>query len=220
MEKNRLIRNDRRNMLAPVAWFLLAFAPIFSNGRQREKHVPPDFEKKMQAIRNLESGVAPLFVIGDLNEDGIVNEKDFQLAQAFVERKSPAGISCLAAGDLNTDGVVDARDVALFQETLKRGPVTAPPLAYHSGLPCDYKNFFVAATSGARAGGAVPVHFLDPRFNAQNSSLSVQSGPATVAKNGNAYRVQVSKSAPPNSVVTLAITLADNRKYVYTFLVH
>src|SRR5205823_7452884 len=109
MEKNHLIRNDGRTMPALVAWFLVAFAPIFSNGQQREKHVPPDFERKMETLRNLESGVAPLFVIGDLNEDGVVNEKDFQLAQVYVERKSSAGISCLAAGDLNTDGVVDAR---------------------------------------------------------------------------------------------------------------
>ena len=203
-----------------LPFFLLIALPVFLVGQQREKYLPPDYERKMEAIRNLEHGVAPLFVVGDLNEDGVVDEKDLQLAQAYVQRKASAGVSCLAAGDLNTDGIVDAKDVALFQQALKKGPIQSPPLAYHSSLRCDYKNFFIAAMSGARVGGTVPVHFLDPRFNSQNSSVTVQSGQAIVTKNGNAYRVQVSKSAPANSLVTLAITLADNRKYTYSFLVH
>ena len=122
--------------------------------------------------------------------------------------------------DLNTDGAVDAKDVTLFQRAVSKGAVEAPPLAYHSSLPCDYRNFFIAAAAGARSGGTVPVHFLNPRFNLQNSSVTVQSGPATVTKTSNAYLVKVAKSAPANSSVTVAITFADNKKYSYTFLVH
>src|SRR5262245_43141343 len=146
-------------------------------GQQAKKHVPPDFEKKMEAIKSFESGVAPLFVLGDLNEDGVVDGRDAQLVAGYVEKHLGAGISCLAAGDVNMDGVVDSRDVALIQQTLKRGPVEAPPLSYHSSLPCNYTHFFIAAGPGARPGGSVPVHFLSPAFDPQNSSVSVQSGP-------------------------------------------
>src|SRR5437660_1006113 len=129
-----------------LAISLLIVLPVLAWNQQRGKYVPPDFEKKMEAIKNFESGVAPLFVVGDLNEDGIVDDKDLQLAKAHVERRASAGISCLAAADLNTDGAVDGKDVTLFQQTLSKGAVEAPPLAYHSSLPCEYRNFFIAAT--------------------------------------------------------------------------
>jgi hypothetical protein len=102
---------------------------------------------------------------------------------------------------------------------LAKGAVQAPPLSAHSRLGCDFKNFFIAARPQARAGGAVPIHFLDPRFTAQNSSVTLSSGPATVAKGGNAYVVQVAKDAPGGSIITVAITLAGNRKYFYSFSV-
>lgn len=191
--------------------------------QQHKKYVPPDYEKKMQAIKDFESGVEPLFVLGDLNEDGTVDDKDLQLARAYVQQKSAGrssvGISCLAAGDVNTDGVVNARDVSLLEETLKKGPVEAPPLVFHSSIPCDYKNFFIAARSGARPGGIVPVHFLDSRFNSQNSTVTVQSGDAKINRSKDAYLVQVPPTAKPGSVITLAITLANGKKYSYTFSV-
>ena len=199
---------------------LALLLPLVLIGQQSKKYVPPDFDRKMDAIRNLEYGVAPLFVLGDLNEDGVVDDKDIQLAQKYVQTKTAAGISCLAAGDVNTDGVVDAKDLLLLQQALKRGPVEAPPLSYHSSLPCDYKNFFIAARSGARPGGTVPIHFLNPRFTIQNSSVIVQGGPATVSRAVDSFVVSVGKTAPPNSLVTLSISLADGKKYVYSFYVH
>lgn len=201
--------------------FALSFIPILLlSSFAAQKHVPPDFEKKMEAIKNFESGVAPLFVLGDLNEDGVVDDRDVQLLKAWVEKRTSAGLSCLAGGDLNTDGVVDAKDLALLQKALAGGPVQAPPLSYHSSLPCDYRNFFIAARSGARAGGTVPIHFLNPKFTPQNSGVTVQSGPARVTKTADGYQVQTEKSAPPGSLVTLLITPADGRKYVYSFYVH
>jgi Dockerin type I domain len=194
----------------------LAFA---LTGQQHKKYVPPDYEKKMQAIKDFESGVEPLFVLGDLNEDGAVDDKDLQLVKAYVEQKKSAGISCFAAGDVNTDDVVNAKDVSLLEATLKKGSVEAPPLVFHSSLPCDYKNFFIAARSGARPGGTVPVHFLDGRFNAQNSTVTVQSGEAKISRAKDAYLVQIAQTTKSGSLITVAITLANSRKYSYTFTV-
>lgn len=208
-----------KNALKTSAGFVI-FAILLAvalTGQQHKKYVPPDHERKMQAIKDFESGVEPLFVLGDLNEDGVVDDKDLQFARAYVEQKKSAGISCLAAGDVNTDGLVNAKDVSLLEAALKKGPVNSPPLLFHSSLPCDYKNFFIAARSGARPGGTVPVHFLDSRFNPQNSSVTVQSGDAKISKTKDAYLVQVAQTAKPGSLVTLAITLANGKKYSYTF---
>jgi hypothetical protein len=210
-----------KNMLKTSAGFVIftILLTLALTGQQHKKYVPPDYEKKMQAIKDFESGVEPLFVLGDLNEDGSVDDKDLQLARAYVEQNKSAGISCLAAGDVNTDGVVNAKDVSLLEAAIKKGPVDSPPLFFHSSLPSDYKNFFIAARSGARPGKTVPVHFLDGRFNPQNSSVTVQSGDATVNKSKDAYLVQVAQNAKPGSLVTLAITLANSKKYSYTFAV-
>jgi dockerin type I repeat protein len=206
-------------MFRKLTFLMLLSAVIAITGISQQKHLPPDYEKKMEAIRNFEYGVEPLFVMGDLNEDGVVDQKDLGLSRAYVERRTSAGISCLAAGDLNTDGVVDAKDVALFEKALQRGPVEAAPLAYHSSLPCDYRNFFIAAGPGARPGGVVPIHFLDARFTTQNSTVEMQNGAATVSKMPGEYLVQVAKTAVPESLVTVNITLADRKKYTYTFSV-
>src|SRR5205085_984195 len=53
---------------------LALLLPLVLIGQQSKKHVPPEFDRKMDAIRNLEYGVAPLFVLGDLNEDGVVDD--------------------------------------------------------------------------------------------------------------------------------------------------
>jgi hypothetical protein len=195
-------------------------ATCFASGQPSRKYVPPDFDKKMAALKDFESGVAPLFVLGDLNEDGVVDDKDAQLVASYVDKHVSRGISCVAAGDVNVDGMVDARDVALIQQALRRGPVESPPLSYHSSLPCDYAHFFIAAGPGAKPGGSVAVHFLNPAFNTQNSKISVQSGEATVARTANAFHARVAKTAQPNSLVTLAIALADGKRYVYSFWVH
>jgi hypothetical protein len=107
----------------------------------------------------------------------------------------------------------------MLEQVLAQGSVEAPALSAHSRLGCDFKNFLIAARPQARAGGAVPVHFLDPRFTTQNSSVTVASGPATVSKESSAFIVHVAAGAPDSSVVTLAIVLADNCRFFYTFRV-
>jgi hypothetical protein len=187
----------------------------------QQRKLPPDYEKKRAAIAGFESGVVPLFVLGDLNEDGVVDQEDLKLLRAYVTQKSAAGISCLAAGDLDENRTLDAKDVEALEQILKRGKVNAPPLSSRSRLGCDFRNFFIAARPGAPVGGTVPIHFLDPRFNSQNSSVTVVPGPATVSAKGNEFLVFVSGrgSAPPNTTVTVAITLPGPRKYFYTFMV-
>jgi hypothetical protein len=192
---------------------------ILRMAQAQQRNLPPDYEKKREAIANFEVGVVPLFVLGDLNEDGKVDQEDLRLLRAYVAQKSSAGISCLAAGDMDENRTLDAKDVEILEQVLKRGQVMAPALSSRARLGCDYKNFFIAARPQASAGGTVPIHFLDPRFNTQNSSVSVSSGQATVSTERDAFIVRVSRSAPSNSIVTLAISLPGPRRYFYTFRV-
>ena len=206
------------NRKAAVA-LLSAVALLFAAVEAQQKKLPPDYERKMQAISNFQAGVVPLFVLGDLNEDGMVNQEDLKLLRAYVERPSSAGISCVAAADLDDNGSINAHDVAVLEEVLSKGAVKAPALSSHARLGCDFKHFFIAALPQGRAGGAVPIHFLDPRYSTQNSTASIISGPATVVNEHGAFMVQIAKSAPAGSIVTVSITLADQQKYLYSFSV-
>jgi hypothetical protein len=209
--------SDKSRLRHVVALFTAMFTLALFGAQAQQRKLPPDYDKKRQAISRFEAGVVPLFILGDLNEDGVVDQEDLKLLRAYAAQKSSAGISCMAAGDLDESRAVDTKDVAIMEQILKPGKVTAPALSSRSRLGCDYKNFFIAARPGAPAGGAVPIHFLDPRFNAQNSSMSITSGQATVSKGQDGFVVHVAANA--SGAVTVAINLPGPRKYFYTFAV-
>jgi hypothetical protein len=196
---------------------LCATALLLAISQGQQKKLPPDYEKKMQAISNFEAGVVPLFVLGDLNEDGLVDQEDLKLLRAYVAHPNSAGTSCLAAADLDDNGSINAHDVAVLEQVLSKGAVKAPALSSHARLGCDFKHFFIAALPQGRAGSAVPIHFLDPRSNTQNSAVTIFTGPATVVSDHGAFMVQVAKSAPAGAIITVSITLADGKKYLYSF---
>jgi len=196
---------------------LCATALLFAISQAQQKKFPPDYERKMQAISNFEAGVVPLFVLGDLNEDGLVDQEDLKLLRAYVAHPNSAGTSCLAAADLDDNGSINAHDVAVLEQVLSKGAVKAPALSSHARLGCDFKHFFIAALPQGRAGSAVPIHFLDPRSNTQNSAVTIFTGPATVVSDHGAFMVQLAKSAPAGAIVTVSITLVDGKKYLYSF---
>lgn len=201
---------------AIAALLLCACSALLFTASGQQRKLPPDYEKKMEAIRNLEDGVVPLFILGDLNEDGVVDQKDLELLKQYVNRKSEAGISCLAAGDMSRNGEVNGKDVEILERLLKKGRISAPPLEPASDLPCNFKNFWFAARRQARPGGTVPFHFLDSRFTTKNSNVMVTAGQASASKNGNAFLIQVAPTAAPGSPVTVSVTVSGGKKYFYT----
>jgi hypothetical protein len=205
--------------LKAAALLLCATGLLFAVMQAQQKKLPPDYEKKREAISNFEAGVVPLFVLGDLNEDGVVDQEDAKLLRAYVAHSGSAGISCPAAADLDDNGSINAHDIELLERILSKGAVKAPALSAHARLGCDFKHFFIAALPQGRAGSTVPIHFLDPRFNTQNSTATIFTGPATVVSNHGAFLVQVAKSAPAGAIVTVSLTLADKQRYLYSFRV-
>src|ERR1043166_997990 len=219
-----MMRSRMQTLTMPInskaaGLLLCATALLLAVGQAQQKKLPPDYQKKRQAIGNFEAGVVPLFVLGDLNEDGVVDQKDLQLLRAYVEHSGSAGISCMAAADLDDNGSINAHDIAVLEQVLSKGAVKAPALSSHARLGCDFKHFFIAALPQGRPGNAVPIHLLDPRFNTQNSTASIFAGPATVVSNHGAFLVQVAKNAPAEAIVTVSITLAGQQKYLYSFRV-
>jgi Dockerin type I domain len=224
MEKQPMRSRRMKTLMMPinpkaVGLLLCATALLFAVVEAQQKKLPPDYEKKMQAISNFEAGVVPLFVLGDLNEDGVVDQEDLKLLRAYVAHPGSAGISCLAAADLDDNGSITAHDIAVLEQILSKGAVRAPALSSHARLGCDFKHFFIAALPQGRAGGAVPIHFLDPRFTTQNSTATIFAGPATIVSEHGAFMVQVAKSAPAGAIVTVSIAMADKQKYLYSFRV-
>jgi hypothetical protein len=205
-----------------AVFLLCATALLFAISQAQQKKLPPDYEEKREAISNFEVGVVPLFVLGDLNEDGVVDREDLKLLRAYVAHLGGAGsanVSCLGAADLDDNGSINANDVAVLEQILSKRAVEAPALSNHARLGCDFKHFFIAALPQGRAGGAVPIHFLDPRFNTQNSMATIFSGPAAVVSDHGAFMVQVAKNAPAGAIITVSITLAEKQRYLYSFRV-
>src|SRR5215471_7180799 len=124
--KPKFLRSCRYRRTKNSLALIFALLVILRVAPAQQKQLPPDFEKKREAIRNFESGVVPLFVLGDLNEDGSVDQEDLKLLRAFVVQKNAAGISCMAAADLNESHSIDAKDIEVLEQILKPGKVAAP----------------------------------------------------------------------------------------------
>jgi hypothetical protein len=172
---------------------------------------------------NFEEGLMPMYVIGDLNEDGVVDQKDRAILAAIAASPSsptPASATCLAAGDLNFDGRVDRNDLEMLDRWLKRRPKLAvPALGYQATLPCGFTNAIVAARYEAHPGERVPIRFLEHGLTSANSTVTLHSGPATVkaSRDGGGYDVTTSPTAKPGDSVAVLLTLPNGRRYLYTY---
>jgi len=162
-----------------------------------------------------------LYVLGDLNGDGVVDRKDLALLRQIVATPSapmPAAVRCQAAGDVNLDRKLDASDVAVLAGWLKDAPrLDIPALYWQSGLGCKLAEPYLAATIEPRAGDSFVIRFIDPHYSTSNSRVAVHSGPATIhpASDGNGYAGTISSDARPGVLAILQITLPRNRSYYY-----
>jgi hypothetical protein len=181
--------------------------------------------ERMQAVmRTLPDGVYPLFVLGDLNEDGKVDRNDLAILNELVaaigrHAPLPAGATCIAAADIDRNGDIDARDVNGLRDWLKHTPALAGPALYwQPNLQCAYRHLTVAATAQAYPGETIPVILLGDGLNAGNTHLMVESGPATAsrASDGRGFAVKVSSSAGEKDHIVLRILTPPAREYFYT----
>jgi hypothetical protein len=162
-----------------------------------------------------------LYALGDLNGDGVVDQKDLVALRQIVAKPSapmPATVRCQAAGDVNLDHKLDASDVAVLAGWVKDAPrLDIPALYWQSVLGCKLTEPYLAATIEPHAGDSFLIRFIDPRYNTSNVRVEVRSGPATIrsASDGKCYAGTISSDAKPGALAILLITLPRNRSYYY-----
>lgn len=186
---------------------------------------PPGFEARLAALRKAGPDLVPLFILGDVNEDGVVDQRDADLMRAIVQGGSDPqrlkAVSCPAAADVNRDGEIDRRDLDLVQSWVRAGKVAVPALSFQSYLPCNFRQFFIAASKIAMPGGVVRIRFLTPDLTAANSKLSVDEGKAEVRKapDGRGYLVMIPADARSGDMINLRIELPRSRVFFYAVAV-
>jgi len=220
------------NLNKCCGWSALLFAgailSCFSPGAataQDEGWRPPNAEAKIAALKAAGNALMPLFVLGDVNEDGSVDAQDRDLIRELVNSRDDshlvAAVSCLAAADLNGDGAVDQRDLDLISGWVMKGKLVAPALSSQNYLPCDFRNFLLAASVNPNPGGSIIVRFIDDDMNTSNTALTVADGRAEVAAStdGRGYAVKIPLDANIGDLITLKIALPDAHLYLYTVTV-
>jgi hypothetical protein len=201
-------------LLALSLMLIFSAAGSALGGPQANPHRPiqPDFQE----------GLVPVFVLGDLNEDGRVDQADRKLLAQILAapgNRAPQAATCVAAGDLNLNSRIDREDLVRMDEWLKGEPqVEVPALTYDSRLPCAFRHLLIATRLDATPGEDVPIVFLEPGLSPENSTVAVESGPGTVRKSsdGKGYVVLTSSSASVGDHVVLLITL-PKRKYYFAY---
>jgi hypothetical protein len=216
--------SERTNRLAGhlLAALVVACAAVDSRAQSGAVHTP-EWESKMAAVRNAGPGLVPLFILGDVNEDGKVDQKDLALVRELAKRTLPIlptkAIPCPAAGDLDQDGAISARDVAELTKWTRLG-VTTPALGYLSALPCNFTRLLIAASPGVERGGKAYIRFMDASLNSMNSTVAVEEGDAAIASagDGRGYEVTPGPTAKIGDLIVLKITVPKNKSYYYSLL--
>jgi hypothetical protein len=108
-----------------------------------DDHVPRIVVPGLDEVRD---DVLPLFVLGDVNEDGIVDDTDVELLGLALDGLAPESVTCLAAGDISRDGELDEADFDRLVDMVADGPPLAPALFAAPYLPCSYSGLHLAAS--------------------------------------------------------------------------
>jgi hypothetical protein len=185
---------------------------------------PPNYKAKIAALNKAGLNLVPLFVLGDVNEDGVVDERDAELVRRLVQSRvtQPSGaVSCPAAADLDRNGDIDQRDLDLILGWVKPGKLPGPALSFQSYLPCNFKQFFIASSNVVMPGGSAQIRFLTPKLTTANSTITVDDGNAEIrrAPDRRGYMVTVRAGAKMGDLINLRIELPDSRVYLYTVAV-
>ena len=226
---SRASASKRRTGLSGSIEFAVAFAVALTLGVIASSAHCADSQDaqtaRMRAVmRTLPDGVYPLYILGDVDEDGKVDRDDLAIltrltASLKKHAPLPAAATCIAAADIDRNGDIDARDVRILQNWLKDTPALAGPALYwQPGLPCSYLHLIVASKAQAYPGETIPVILLGDGLTASNTRLMVESGPATAsrASDGHSFAVKVASSAGEKDHIVLRILTPPAREYFYT----
>ena len=180
---------------------------------------PSDATK--QALSSLDEGSVPLYVLGDLNQDGKVDKEDRKLLSELIAARAkglptPSEVMCVAAGDLNLDRSVDREDLAMLDAWLaKQSEVSPAALDYEPSLPCRLTGSFIASWLDPSPGQKIPLTLTRSDLTTRNVTAAIKSGPGSIQSrpNGKSYDLQVSEKAKPGDLIVVLFTLPNQRAY-------
>jgi hypothetical protein len=203
---------DRRRLASTLCAFIFAVTVAHA----------ADFGRT--SLPDLPMDVVPLYVMGDLNGDNVVDATDERLIRQLIAatargKEPPPQITCLAAGDLDLDSQVTHKDAAMLKRWLHAGrAVAVPALHWEPSLPCTFTHPLFASRVDSIAGEAVPILFIDKGLTTRNTNAILVSGPAQISPrgDGSGYDVAVSTGARDGDFVRLILLLPGRRAYTYT----
>lgn len=60
-----------------------------------------------------------IYLIGDVNGDGVINGQDLQRLYEHIKGENPLSVEALPLGDVNGDGAVNGQDLQRLYEHIK-----------------------------------------------------------------------------------------------------
>lgn len=165
-------------------------------------------------IASLPIGMSPAYLVGDINEDGVIDDNDLILLRTLSSSENSLvdyrTVSCAAAGDMDFDGEITNEDVLFLESLVKEGPISSGILYDHTIFPCKHKRSFIAfsqepichATLQAQLLPFSPVRGL--RLDEMSDGTIIQSGEL------NGWDIAFDQLALVNNTPALLFTQANN----------
>jgi hypothetical protein len=115
-----------------------------------------------ETVKELRLGMAAAYLVGDIDEDGVIGAEDAKLADGLIGAGDEGlrRVSCAAAADVDMDGTVTAKDRELLSLMIRDGPRRNGVLYDETILPCAHARSFVAFSQHKACAGPLLVHFL------------------------------------------------------------
>jgi hypothetical protein len=154
--------------------------------------------------------LVPLFALGDVDENGSVDQSDAALIDELAEGLKPAAATCPAAADIDRDGAVTGADSQRLKGKIYYGPLVAPALVAQPALPCAYTRLRFAATPDISADetprirllGGLTTDDVDARIT---TGAGVELLPAADAKG---FELAGARNLLPGATVRIALRVA------------
>ncbi|MGQ0642543.1 MAG: dockerin type I domain-containing protein [Gemmatimonadaceae bacterium] len=167
---------------------------------------------------DLPTDVAPLFVVGDVNEDGKIDALDKALiARLSSAQRDSSAASCFAAADVTLDGAVDAADAVAFDKLAGDSVRNASlPLYAQPYVACGYRQRFVAAPVEWSHERPLRIYLLQGHTT-DRVRLSVRgaAAEAQALPNNNGWEIRVREDLATDALLTITLMVAEVR-YSYT----
>ena len=180
-----------------------------------------------ESLQEAPFGLSPLFVLGDINQDLLVNEQDRILLEEIIyENQIPkdefkAGI-CQAAGDLTRDNIIDSQDIDLLNEVLEYGDITGVPLYANLSMICDYNQSLFAASSQVFSGNVFHFRIQTNNYHVSNLELSLD-GPyeeIEILPEENGFNILIPENIVEETVLNISFTTTSNQLFHYAIPIY